>query len=107
MGLLGGVAFATTALAPLALLVVRLGVPPLRVTFFLAGAVARHMTHAVPTALLGIPGHTMATPSLQAADALRDPGVPHIALQKMVVGCIIAAPRSSACGRRRCCPSCC
>ena len=35
------------------------GVPaPGVLTFFLAGAVAKHMTHAVPTALLGIPGDT-------------------------------------------------
>ena len=62
MGLLGAVVFAaiglvsgtdeTTTLAPLTLLVVLLGVPPAGVfTFFLAGAVAKHMTHAVPTAL--------------------------------------------------------
>ena len=61
MGLIGAVVFAaiglisgtdeTTTLAPLTLLVVLLGVPPAGVfTFFLAGAVAKHMTHAVPTA---------------------------------------------------------
>src|SRR5256885_4761953 len=60
MGLIGAVVFAaiglvsgtdeTTTLAPLTLLVVLLGVPPAGVfTFFLAGAVAKHMTHAVPT----------------------------------------------------------
>ena len=92
MGLIGAVVFAaiglvsgtdeTTTLAPLTLLVVLLGVPPAGVfTFFLAGAVAKHMTHAVPTALLGIPGDTLATPLLQDADMLR----------KMVSGAIIAA----------------
>jgi hypothetical protein len=58
MGVLGAVVFAaiglvsgtdeTTTLPPLTLLVVLLGVPPAGVfTFFLAGAVAKHMTHAV------------------------------------------------------------
>lgn len=102
MGLLGAIVFAaiglvsgtdeTTTLAPLTLLVVLLGVPPAGVfTFFLAGAVAKHMTHAIPTALLGIPGDTMATPLMQDANALRNLGVPHIALRKMVSGGIIAA----------------
>ncbi|EEF24641.1 conserved hypothetical protein [Ricinus communis] len=102
MGLVGAVVFAaiglvsgtdeTTTLAPLTLLVVLLGVPPAGVfTFFLAAAVAKHMTHAVPTALLGIPGDTMATPLLQDANMLRNLGVPHIALRKMVSGAIIAA----------------
>jgi putative tricarboxylic transport membrane protein len=102
MGLLGAIVFAaiglvsgtdeTTTLAPLTLLVVLLGVSPAGVfTFFLAGAVAKHMTHAVPTALLGIPGDTMATPLMQDANFLRNLGVPHIALRKMVSGAIIAA----------------
>lgn len=102
MGLVGAVVFAaiglvsgtdeTTTLAPLTLLVVLLGVPAVGVfTFFLAAAVAKHMTHAVPTALLGIPGDTMATPLLQDANVLRNLGVPHIALRKMVSGGIIAA----------------
>jgi len=102
MGLVGAVVFAaiglvsgtdeTTTLAPLTLLVVLLGVPPAGVfTFFFAAAVAKHMTHAVPTALLGIPGDTMATPLLQDANMLRNLGVPHIALRKMVSGAIIAA----------------
>ena len=82
----------TTTLAPLTLLVVLLGVPPAGVfTFFRAGAVAKHMTHAVPTALLGIPGDTLATPLLQDANMLRKLGVPHIALRKMVSGAIVAA----------------
>ncbi|MEK6346875.1 MAG: tripartite tricarboxylate transporter permease [Burkholderia sp.] len=102
MGLLGAIAFAaiglvsgtdeTTTIAPLTLLVALLGVPPAGVfTFFLAGAVAKHMTHAIPTALLGIPGDTMAAPLLQQATALRALGVPHIALRKMISGAIVAA----------------
>lgn len=57
MGVIGAVVFSaiglisgsdeTTTLAPLTLLVVLLGVPAAGVfTFFLAGAVAKHMTHA-------------------------------------------------------------
>ncbi|SDV48735.1 tripartite tricarboxylate transporter permease [Chitinasiproducens palmae] len=102
MGLIGAVVFAgiglisgtdeTTTLAPLTLLVVLLGVPPAGVfTFFLAGAISKHMTHAIPTALLGIPGDTSAVPLLQDADTLRHLGVPHIALRKMISGGIIAA----------------
>lgn len=102
MGVLGAVIFAgiglisgsdeTTTLAPLTLLVVLLGVPaPGVLTFFLAGAVAKHMTHAVPTALLGIPGDTMATPLMREANLLRNLGVPHIALRKMISGAVIAA----------------
>lgn len=102
MGILGAVIFAgiglisgsdeTTTLAPLTLLVVLLGVPaPGVLTFFLAGAVAKHMTHAVPTALLGIPGDTLATPLMREANFLRNLGVPHIALRKMISGAVIAA----------------
>lgn len=102
MGLLGAILFAgiglisgsdeTTTLAPLTLLVVLLGVPAAGVlTFFLAGAVSKHMTHAVPTALLGIPGDTLATPLMREANFLRGLGVPHIALRKMISGAVIAA----------------
>ncbi|WKN20554.1 tripartite tricarboxylate transporter permease [Azotobacter vinelandii] len=102
MGVIGAVVFSaiglisgsdeTTTLAPLTLLVVLLGVPAAGVfTFFLAGAVSKHMTHAVPTALLGIPGDTMATPLMREANLLRNLGVPHIALRKMISGAVIAA----------------
>lgn len=102
MGLLGAIVFSaiglisgtdeTTTIAPLTLLVALLGVPPAGVfTFFLAGAVAKHITHSIPTALLGIPGDTMAAPLLQQATLLRALGVPHIALRKMISGAIVAA----------------
>lgn len=102
MGLLGAVVFAaiglisgtdeTTTLAPLTLLVILLGAPPAGVfTFWMAGAVAKHMTHAIPTALLGIPGDTLATPLLQESTLLRRMGVPHIALRKMISGAVISA----------------
>ena len=102
MGLLGAVLFSavglvsgtdeTTTIAPVTLLVVLLGVPPAGIfTFWLASAVAKHMTHAIPTALLGIPGDTMAVPLMQQATSLRNLGAPHIALRKMLAGGIIAA----------------
>ncbi|MFE0753233.1 tripartite tricarboxylate transporter permease [Inquilinus sp. NPDC058860] len=102
MGLLGAVIFSavglvsgtdeTTTMAPATLLVVLLGVPPVGIfTFWLAAAVSKHMTHAIPTALLGIPGDTMAVPLMQQATELRNLGVPHIALRKMVASALIAA----------------
>ncbi|WP_325950284.1 tripartite tricarboxylate transporter permease [Pseudomonas putida] len=82
----------TTTLAPLTMVVVLLDAPPAAVlTFFLAGAIAKHMTHAVPTALLGIPGDTMATPLMREANYLRALGAPHLALRKMIAGGMISA----------------
>ena len=44
-------------MVPITLLVILLGAPPEGVfAFFMAGVLAKHLTHAVPTALLGIPG---------------------------------------------------
>lgn len=102
MGLLGAIVFAavglvsgtdeTTTIAPVTLLVVLLGVPPAGVfTFWLAAAVSKHMTHAIPTALLGIPGDTMAVPLMPQATYLRNLGVPHVALRKMVSSALVAA----------------
>ncbi|MCB8881105.1 tripartite tricarboxylate transporter permease [Acidisoma cellulosilytica] len=102
MGLVGSVLFSaiglvsgtdeTTTIAPLTLLVVLLGVPPTGIfTFWLAAAVSKHITHAVPTALLGIPGDTMAVPLMPQATALKRLGIPHIALRKMISSAVIAA----------------
>lgn len=102
MGLVGAVVFAligvvsgtdeTATVAPLTLLVVLLGVPaPGVFTFFLAGIIAKHITHAIPTTLLGIPGDTTAVPLLRDAQLLRELGVPHIALRKAISGGVIAA----------------
>lgn len=82
----------TTTLAPLTLLVILLGAPPVGVfTFWMSAAIAKHMTHAIPTALLGIPGDTLATPLVSDANAMRQLGAPHIALRKMISGAIISA----------------
>lgn len=102
MGVLGAAVFAaiglvsgtdeTATVAPLTLLVILLGVPPAGVfSFFLAGVVAKHITHAIPTTLLGIPGDTMAVPMLRDAQLLRELGVPHIALRKAISGGVLSA----------------
>jgi hypothetical protein len=102
MAVLGSVVFAgiglisgtdeTSTVAPLTLLVVLLGVPPVGVyAWFMGAVVSKHMTHAIPTALMGIPGDTMAVPMLQNATILKQLGVPHIALRKMISGGIISA----------------
>lgn len=101
-GLAGAVIFAflglisgtdeTATIAPLTLAVVLLGVPPAGVlTFFIAAATAKHMTHAVPTTLLGIPGDTMAIALMDEANALRRLGAPHIALRKAVTAALLSA----------------
>lgn len=81
----------TAIVAPLALLVILIGVPPSGViAFFLAAIVSKHIAHAVPTALLGIPGDTTAVPMLREAQLLRALGVPHIALQKAISGGVLS-----------------
>src|SRR5699024_6346481 len=89
----------TAIVAPLALLVILIGVPPAGViAFFLAAIISKHISHAVPTTLLGIPGDTTAVPMLREAQLLRSLGIPHIALQKAISGgvlsVIIAIPLS-------------
>lgn len=81
----------TAIVAPLALLVILIGVPPAGViAFFLAAIIAKHISHAVPTTLLGIPGDTTAVPMLREAQLLRSLGVPHIALRKAISGGVIS-----------------
>ncbi|MFB9999489.1 MULTISPECIES: tripartite tricarboxylate transporter permease [Brachybacterium] len=102
MALIGAVGFGllglvsgtdeTATIAPMTLLVILLGVPPVGVfAFFMASISAKHITHAVPTTLLGIPGDTMAAPLLRDAQLLRELGVPHIALRKAISGGAISA----------------
>lgn len=82
----------TATIAPLTLLVILIGVPPAGVfAFFMASIAAKHITHAIPTTLLGIPGDTMAVPLLRDAQMLRELGVPHIALRKAISGGVLAA----------------
>lgn len=82
----------TATIAPITLMVVLLGVPPVGVyAFFIAAIMAKHLTHAIPTMMLGIPGDTLAIPLLREADALRHLGLPHVALQKAISAGLIAA----------------
>ncbi|MFP7159131.1 tripartite tricarboxylate transporter permease [Priestia aryabhattai] len=82
----------TAIMVPFTLLVILLGAPPAAVfSFFMAAVLAKHLTHAIPTALMGIPGDTTAVPLIDHASVLRRLGVPHVALRKMVSGGIIGA----------------
>lgn len=57
----------------------------------MAAVLSKHLTHAIPTALMGVPGDTTATPMLDHANFMRRIGLPHIALRKMISGGIIGA----------------
>src|SRR5699024_6903969 len=57
---------------------------------FLAAITSKHISHAVPTALLGIPGDTTAVPMLREAQLLRSLGIPHTALQKAISGGVVS-----------------
>ncbi|MGE7836152.1 tripartite tricarboxylate transporter permease [Viridibacillus arvi] len=82
----------TAIMVPITLLVILLGAPPEGVfAFFMAGVLSKHLTHAVPTALMGIPGDTTAVPLIDHATTLRRMGMPHIALRKMISGGVIGA----------------
>jgi hypothetical protein len=91
IGVIGGTD-ETGTIVPPTLLVILLGVPPAGVlAFFLAAVMAKHMTHAIPTTLLGIPGDTMAVPLMEESGQLRKLGVPHIALHKILAGGLVAS----------------
>ncbi|MGV3488587.1 MAG: tripartite tricarboxylate transporter permease, partial [Tuberibacillus sp.] len=82
----------TATMVPFTLLVILLGTPPVAVfSFFMAAVISKHLTHAAPTALMGIPGDTMMVPLLDYTENLRKLGVPHIALRKMISGGVIGA----------------
>ncbi|MBQ0140066.1 MAG: tripartite tricarboxylate transporter permease [Kurthia sp.] len=82
----------TAIMVPITLLVILLGAPPEGVfAFFMAAVLAKHLTHAIPTALLGIPGDTTAVPLIDHANTLRRMGMPHVALRKMISGGILGA----------------
>lgn len=82
----------TAIMVPFTLLVILLGAPPEAVfSFFMAAVLAKHLTHAIPTALMGIPGDTTAVPLIDHASSLRRLGVPHVALRKMLSGGLIGA----------------
>lgn len=82
----------TAIMVPFTLLVILLGAPPEAVlSFFMAAVLAKHLTHAIPTALMGIPGDTTAVPLIDHASSLRRLGVPHVALRKMLSGGLLGA----------------
>lgn len=82
----------TATMVPFTLLVILLGAPPVAVfSFFMAAVISKHLTHAVPTALMGIPGDTMMVPLLDHTETLRKLGVPHIAVRKMISGGLLGA----------------
>lgn len=98
VGLIAGTT-ETATIAPATLLLVFIGVPPVAVfTFCMAAVVAKHLIHTIPTALLGVPGDTLAVPMIEPCSILRRLGLPHIALQKMisagVLGAFISVPIS-------------
>lgn len=81
----------TATIAPATLVVILLGFPPVAtLSFCLAAVAAKHLVHAVPTAILGVPGDNMAIPMLEPSAKLRALGLPHIALQKMISGGVVA-----------------
>ncbi|MCM3741211.1 tripartite tricarboxylate transporter permease [Oceanobacillus luteolus] len=82
----------TAVMVPATLIVILLGAPPEAVfAFFMSAVLAKHLTHAIPTALMGVPGDTTAAPMLEHANFMRRIGLPHIALRKMISGGIIGA----------------
>jgi putative tricarboxylic transport membrane protein len=82
----------TATMVPFTLLVVLLGAPPEAVfSFFMAAVLSKHLTHAIPTALMGVPGDAMTVPQMEHATTLRLLGLPHVALRKMVSGGILGA----------------
>jgi putative tricarboxylic transport membrane protein len=100
--LLGGIIFCaigliagtseTATVAPATLLVIYLGFPPVAIfTFCITAFVAKHIIHSIPTALLGVPGDTLAVPLLDPCSALRRLGLPHIGLRKMISAGVIAS----------------
>jgi putative tricarboxylic transport membrane protein len=91
IGLIAGTS-ETATVAPATLLVIYLGFPPVAIfTFCIAAFVSKHLIHAIPTALLGVPGDTLAVPLLEPCAILRRFGLPHIALQKMISAGVIAS----------------
>lgn len=82
----------TAVLVPGTIIIILLGVPPVAVfSFFIAAVMSKHMTHAIPTTLLGVPGDTLAIPMMDYANTMRRLGVPHIALRKMISGSVLGA----------------
>src|ERR1039458_914733 len=80
VGLISGTS-ETATIPPVVLLGVLVGFPPATTfSFCIASVVSKHIVHSGPTALMGIPGHTMAVPMLEPCATLRRLGVAHIRL---------------------------
>ena len=80
----------TATMAPLTLVVVLLGFPPVVIfAWFVGILVAMQITHTMPTAMAALPGSTMAVPMVHNCSLAKRLGVPHIAMRKMAAGSII------------------
>lgn len=91
IGLIAGTS-ETATVAPATLLVIFLGFPPVAIfTFCITAFVAKHIIHTIPTALLGVPGDTLAVPLLEPCSTLRRFGLPHIGLRKMISAGVLAS----------------
>jgi len=80
----------TATMAPLTLVVVLLGFPPVVIfAWFVGILVAMQITHTMPTAMAALPGSTMAVPMVHNCSLAKRLGVPHIAMRKMAAGSFI------------------
>ena len=80
----------TATMAPLTLVVVLLGFPPVVIfAWFVGILVAMQITHTMPTAMAALPGSTMAVPMVHNCSLAKRLGVPHIAMRKMAAGSIV------------------
>jgi hypothetical protein len=80
----------TATMAPLTLVVVLLGFPPVVIfAWFVGILVAMQITHTMPTAMAALPGSTMAVPMVHNCSLAKRLGVPHIAMRKMAAGSVI------------------
>lgn len=87
----------TATMAPVTLILVLLGLPPVVLfAWFMGIIMAMSTTHSVPTAMAALPGSTMSVPMIFNCSLAKRLGVPHIGMRKMatgsLVGSIVALP---------------
>lgn len=92
----------TATMAPITLILVLLGMPPVVVfAWFVGIIVAMQITHTIPTAMAALPGSTMAVPMVFNCSIAKRLGIPHIAMRKMasgsLVGSLIGIPMAVGC----------